>query len=89
MAYSPIEQARLLRDRHLIALSAEVGKSPAQIALAWLLSRNAVIAIPKASSRAHIDENFAALDCSLGRETLAKLDEIFPPPHNAKPLEMI
>ena len=89
MAYSPIEQARLLRDRRLIALAAEVGKTPAQIALAWLLSRNAVIAIPKAASRVHLDENFGALECALDRETLARLDEIFPPPQSQKPLEMI
>lgn len=89
MAYSPIEQSRLLRDRRLIALATDIGKTPAQIALAWLLSRNAVIAIPKAASRAHLDENFGALECVLDRETLAKLDEIFPPPQRKKPLEMI
>jgi len=89
MAYSPIEQARLLRDRRLLALAAEIGKSPAQMALAWILSKNTVIAIPKASNRSHIDENFGALECSLDRETLAKLDEIFPPPHDKKALEMI
>jgi len=89
MAYSPIEQARLLRNRQLMALAAEIGKSPAQIALAWLLSRNNVIAIPKAAKRAHVDENFGALDCVLDGATLAKLDVIFPPPHGEKPLEMI
>ena len=89
MAYSPIEQARLLRNRDLLTLASAIGKTPAQIALAWLLSRDGVIAIPKAARRVHVDENFAAFDCTLDRVTLARLDEIFPPPHGEKPLEMI
>ena len=89
MAYSPIEQARLLRNRDLLTLASAIGRIPAQIALAWLLSRDGVIAIPKAARRAHLDENFAALECTLDRATLARLDEIFPPPHQEKPLEMI
>jgi len=89
MAYSPIEQARLLRNRDLLTLASAIGRTPAQMALAWLLSRDGVIAIPKAARRAHLDENFAALECTLDRATLARLDEIFPPPHQEKPLEMI
>ena len=89
MAYSPIEQARLLRNRDLLTLASAIGRTPAQMALAWLLSRDGVIAIPKAARRAHLDENFAALECALDRATLARLDEIFPPPHQEKPLEMI
>ena len=89
MAYSPIEQARLLRNRDLLTLASAIGRTPAQMALAWLLSRDGVIAIPKAARRAHLDENFAALECTLDRATLARLDEIFPPPHREKPLEMI
>jgi len=89
MAYSPVEQARLLRDRRLLALAAEINTSAVQIALAWLLSRNPVIAIPKAAKLEHIDENFKALDVSLDEELLAKLDQVFPPPIGKSPLEMI
>ena len=89
MAYSPIEQARLLRNRDLATLANDLGKTPAQIALAWLLSRDGVIAIPKAARRSHLDENFSALECALDRAILARLDRIFPPPHQEKPLEMI
>lgn len=89
MAYSPIEQTRLLRNRDLLTLASAIGKTPAQIALAWLLSRDGVIAIPKAARRAHLDENFSALECTLDRAIMARLDEIFPPPHQEKPLEMI
>ena len=89
MAYSPIEQARLLRHPGLRALAAQHGATPAQLALAWLLRREQVIVIPKASTRAHLEENFAALECPLDDATLAELDRLFPPPRRATPLEML
>ena len=89
MAYSPIEQARLLRHPGLRALAARRGATPAQLALAWLLRRDQVIVIPKASTRTHLEENFAALQCPLDAETLAELDRLFPPPQRATPLEML
>ena len=89
MAYSPIEQARLLRHPGLRALAARHGATPAQLALAWLLRRDQVIVIPKASTRTHLEENFAALQCPLDAETLAELDRLFPPPQRATPLEML
>ncbi len=89
MAYSPVEQAGLLADRRLLDLARKIGKPPAQIALAWVLSRDNVIAIPKAAQRAHVEENFGALECTLETGTLAELDAIFPPPRRARPLEML
>ena len=89
MAYSPIEQARLLEHRELIALAKELGRTPVQLALAWLLTREGVIAIPKAARRAHLDDNFGALETPLDAATLARLDAIFPPPTREKQLEMI
>ena len=89
MAYSPIEQARLLDEPRLCQLAAKIGRSAAQLALAWVLSRPNVIAIPKAGQVAHVDENFAALDCPLTADVLRELDAIFPPPRRAKALEML
>jgi len=89
MAYSPIEQARLLRHPGLRTLAGKNGATPAQLALAWLLNRDQLIAIPKASTRAHLEENFAALQCPLNAETIAELDRLFPPPRRATPLEML
>lgn len=89
MAYSPIEQARLLRHPGLRTLAGKNGATPAQLALAWLLNRDQLIAIPKASTRAHLEENFAALQCPLNAETVAELDRLFPPPRRATPLEML
>jgi len=89
MAYSPVEQARLLQDQRLKRLALEIGKSPAQIALAWVLSRNNMIAIPQSSNTLHVEENHGALECALTPEAMARLDELFAPPRRATPLEML
>ena len=89
MAYSPIEQARLLRHRDFCELARKNGHSPAQLALAWVLRHDGVIAIPKASTRAHLDENFGALQCQIEPALMAAIDRLFPPPRRASPLEML
>jgi diketogulonate reductase-like aldo/keto reductase len=89
MAYSPVEQGRLLRRPALQAIADRLGVTPAQVALAWLLQRPGVIAIPKAGSVAHVRENRAAADLVLGAEELAELDRAFPRPARRVALEMI
>jgi diketogulonate reductase-like aldo/keto reductase len=89
MAYSPIEQGRLLRKPAIQKLAKARGASPAQIALAWLLRQEGVIAIPKASTAAHISDNRAALDLDLTIEELGALDRAFPAPHEPAPLETL
>ena len=89
MAYSPVEQAALLREPRLRELAVRIKRSPAQLALAWVLSRDNVIAIPKAGQVAHVDENFAAAEGTLDAPVLAELDKLFPPPQRARPLEML
>ncbi|SOB88051.1 Aldo/keto reductase [Sphingomonas guangdongensis] len=89
MAYSPVEQGRLLAHRGLAAIARERGVTPAQVALAWLLARDGVIAIPKAGSAAHVRENRAAADLDLSDTDLARLDDVFPRPRGPVPLEML
>ncbi|MCG5260672.1 aldo/keto reductase [Cupriavidus gilardii] len=89
MAYSPIEQARLLRHAGLKAFAARHGIAPAQAALAWLLARDGVIAIPKTGRRDALRQNAAALSIALDAAQLAELDALFPPPHGPRPLEML
>jgi diketogulonate reductase-like aldo/keto reductase len=89
MAYSPIEQGRLLRDRALTVSARRHGASPAQIALAWVLRQRDMTVIPKAGSDAHVHENRAALDIALSREDLAELDRAFPPPKGPRPMELL
>ena len=89
MAYSPIEQGRLVRHRGLAAFAKRNGMTPAQAALAWLLARDDVIAIPKTSSAQRLAENLRALAQPLDADAMAELDRLFPPPSRAVPLEMI
>ncbi|MEK9212899.1 aldo/keto reductase [Sphingomonas sp. 2378] len=89
MAYSPVEQGRLVAHPALRTLSEELGATPAQVALAWLLAQDDVIAIPKAGRSAHVRDNRAAADLTLDTDALARLDELFPPPKRRVPLEML
>jgi diketogulonate reductase-like aldo/keto reductase len=89
MAYSPIEQGRLLGKRGLAAMAKRRGATPAQIALAWLLHQEGVIAIPKAARPQHIRENRGALDLALSSEDMAELDAAFPPPAGPETLAML
>ena len=89
MAYSPVEQGRVVGEPALIAIAADLGATPAQIALAWLLARDGVVAIPKAGTVEHVRENRAAADLVLAPETMARLDAAFPPPIGPVPLEML
>jgi diketogulonate reductase-like aldo/keto reductase len=89
MAYSPIEQGRLLRNATLQRVAREHGATPAQVALAWVLRSPYVIAIPKAGTLAHVEENRAAVDLRLTQDDLAALDRAFPPPDGPGPLEML
>ena len=89
MAYSPVEQGRLPRSKPLAQFAAAHGMTPAQAALAWLLARDGVIAIPKAAHRARVEENAGALAHRLTPAQLQELDALFPPPEGPRPLEMI
>ena len=89
MAYSPIEQARLVRDPALAAFAQRHGMTPAQAALAWLLSKDDIIAIPKSGHRERLKENLGALDHRLTAAELAELDRLFPPPSAPRALEML
>jgi diketogulonate reductase-like aldo/keto reductase len=89
MAYSPIEQGRLVRHRGLADFAKRHGMTPAQAALSWLLSKDNVIAIPKSSSPQRLAQNAGALAHPLDAAALAQLDRLFPPPKRPAPLQMI
>jgi diketogulonate reductase-like aldo/keto reductase len=89
MAYSPIEQARILRDSKLVGFAKRHGLTPAQAALSWLLANDDIIVIPKTSNRERLRENFKALEHPLALEQLSELDTVFPKPARPAPLEML
>ena len=89
MAYSPIEQARLLRNRSLQQLAGDLNLTTAQLALAWVLRRPGILAIPKAGHVHHVEENARAATIELSEETLSKLDDLFPAPTGPSSLEIL
>ena len=89
MAYSPIEQGRLNKNSALKEVASRLGATPSQVALAWVLRHDDVIAIPKAGKSKHVRENFGALDLRLSKQDLSELDEAFPSPKKKVPLEII
>ena len=89
MAYSPIEQGRILGHPVLREIAELHHATPAQIALAWVLRRDDVCAIPRASRLEHTNENRAAADIQLDQADLSQLDQDFPRPERVRPLEMI
>ncbi len=92
MAYSPLEQARLLNhtgNAGLVAFSKRHGITPAQAALAWLLAHDDIIVIPKTRQRERLRENLGALAISLDAAQRAELDHLFAPPAQAQALEML
>ena len=89
MAYSPIEQGRILRNAELIRIAKAYQATPAQVALAFLLERDKVIAIPKSSTASRVEENAVAVDLDISDEDWEALDAAFPPPERKQPLEML
>jgi diketogulonate reductase-like aldo/keto reductase len=89
MAYSPIDQGRILGNPVLRDIAARLDASPVQVALAWVLRVDNVCAIPRSGRPEHVHENRAALEIHLDRDALAALDAEFPPPLHAQPLEVL
>jgi diketogulonate reductase-like aldo/keto reductase len=89
MAYSPIEQGRLLRHPIVHAVAERHDATPVQVALAWVLRLQDICAIPRSGNAAHTRDNRGALDLQLTPQDLHDLDRVFPPPKKKVPLEMI
>lgn len=89
IAYSPVEQGRLLEHAALTGIARRHSATPTQIALAWVIRNPGVIAIPKAATVAHVQENFKSLFIDLTEEDLADLDKAFPAPKKKTALEML
>jgi diketogulonate reductase-like aldo/keto reductase len=91
IAYSPLgsDSTRLRAHPVLRKVAAQLGATPARVALAWLLRAPDIIVIPKAASEEHVRDNHAALTLELGAAELAELERSFPPPRGATPLAMI
>ncbi|MGP4804983.1 aldo/keto reductase [Agrobacterium cavarae] len=89
MAYSPIEQGRILNNHELIRIAKAYQATPAQVALAFLLERDGVLAIPKSAKPERVEENRGATDLDISDEDWASLDAAFPPPTRKTSLAML
>ena len=89
MAYSPVDHGRLVEHRAVRDMAVEKGVIPAQLAIAWVLRLPDVFAVAKASTRAHVIENRAALEIGFSQAELDQLDRIFPPPFGKVPLDVL
>ncbi|MGN7772868.1 aldo/keto reductase [Phyllobacterium sp. 22552] len=89
MAYSPIEQGRLLSHPALTGIARELETTAAVVALAWVLNQDGVIAIPKSSNPDHIRSNRKAADITLTPAQLETLDQAFKRPNRKQPLDML
>ncbi|WP_276308742.1 aldo/keto reductase [Pantoea endophytica] len=94
MAYCPLAQAGRLRqalfnDAHLKQIAQQKGISVAQVLLAWVIRQQGVLAIPKASSVSHVQQNAAALSINLTNEELSIIDRAFPAPQSKTALDVV
>jgi diketogulonate reductase-like aldo/keto reductase len=89
MVYSPVDHGRLLEQPAVRRMAADKGVTPAQLAIAWVLRLPDVFAVAKASTRAHVIENRAAMEIGFSQDELDQLDRIFPPPMAKAPLEVL
>ena len=80
MAYTPLGEGRLRNHKTLTEIACRHNATPTQIMLAWVMRTQNIIAIPKASSIAHVEENARSLDISLTEEDLRDIDRAFPAP---------
>ena len=94
MAYSPLAQAGRLRSgllNHPVVneIAHAHSTSAAQILLAWVISHQGVMAIPKAASAEHVQQNAAALNITLSAQELSALDKAYPAPKGKTALDMV
>lgn len=76
VAYSPIAQGKVFDVPEIREIADEHDTSAATVSLAWLLSKESVVAIPRSSSEAHIRENLAARELELDSEDVRRIESI-------------
>jgi len=80
MAYFPLGHGKLTANPKLQEVGARHGKTPSQVALNWLLAKENVFPIPRASQAVHVRDNLGSVDWRLSEEETRELETAFPPP---------
>ncbi len=78
VAYSPLERGAVLRSKSVREVASRCGRTPVQVALNFLVSRPAVVAIPKSERVEHVEEIRGALGWRLRPEDLELLERSGP-----------
>jgi diketogulonate reductase-like aldo/keto reductase len=86
MAYCPIDGGRIAGHPRLAKLAATLGVSAAQLALAWLLRQDGVMAIPKAGGEPHLRENWHSQQVDVPNSAWTALEAMFPKPTRKRAL---
>ena len=76
IAYSPFAHGRLLEEPVLQEIAQISGRTPAQVALRWLLDQPGVAAVPKAATHENREKNLQALDFELTDDQTARIDAL-------------
>jgi 2,5-diketo-D-gluconate reductase B len=72
-AYRPLSKGTILNDETLQEIAEAHGKTPAQVALRWLIQQEKVAAIPKATSEDHLKSNLDVFDLELSEEEMERI----------------
>lgn len=76
VAYSPLAGGEIFDVPEIRTVAEKHGTTPAVVSIAWVLSHEEVVTIPKASSREHLEANLTARELTLEPEDIARIDGI-------------
>jgi diketogulonate reductase-like aldo/keto reductase len=74
-AYSPLARGAVIGDEQFGEIGERHGKTAVQVALRWLLQQEGVVAIPKATSQEHLEENLDVFDFALTDEEMRRIHD--------------
>lgn len=75
-AYSPLEKGRVADDEAVVRMASDLGVTPAQIALAWLMAKDHVITIVQSDNEEHLREDLGSLDVAIPEDVMVELDNL-------------
>jgi len=76
LAFSPLAMGKIISNSLIQEIAEEYNRKPVQIVLRWLVQQEKVAAIPKASTAAHLRENFDVFNFKLTGEDAAKISSL-------------
>jgi diketogulonate reductase-like aldo/keto reductase len=90
VAWRPLQKGLLGESGIVTELAAKYGKTPAQIALNWLISQDKIVTISKTSNAKHLEENLGALNYAMEPEDVERIRREYPdqkPVSDAVPMD--